>query len=219
MHSSTLRGVLEHLRKLTDPDRGRELRDGDLLDRFRLHREESAFTLLLQRHGPMVFNVCRRILGDGPEAEDAFQSAFLVLIRKAGTIRKEAALSSWLHVVATRVSHKAAMQSARRRACEREAIPPQERNNSFDALAAATCDAVGPSLPATMRQPHLRRFAVSPPLPNKRCHSCANISKPCPHRIANGCVNWWKRSIAVTFRHDKKRPRNWTNRPMPRPRF
>jgi RNA polymerase sigma factor (sigma-70 family) len=137
MRASTLQGVLEHLRKLTDPARGRELSDGDLLERFRLQGEEAAFTLLLQRHGPMVFNVCRRILGDGPEAEDAFQSAFLVLIRKAGTIRKEAALSSWLHVVATRVSHKAARQSVRRRACEREVIPPQERNNSFDALAAA----------------------------------------------------------------------------------
>jgi RNA polymerase sigma factor (sigma-70 family) len=136
MRSATLQGVLEHLRKLTDPRRARELCDGDLLERFRRYREEAAFTLLMQRHGAMVLNICRRILGDSHQAEDAFQATFLVLVRKAGTIRKEASWSSWLHVVATHIAHKARAQSARRRACEREALPPGRNDNSFDALAA-----------------------------------------------------------------------------------
>jgi RNA polymerase sigma-70 factor (ECF subfamily) len=113
MHSATLQGVLQQLRKLTDPCRGRELGDGDLLERFRRGREEAAFTLLVQRHGSMVLNACRRILGDDHDAEDAFQATFLVLVRKAGTIRKETSLSSWLHVVATHIAHKARAQSAR----------------------------------------------------------------------------------------------------------
>ena len=63
MHSATLQSVLQHLRKLTDPGRDRELCDRDLLERFRRGREEAAFTLLVQRHGSMVLAVCRRILG------------------------------------------------------------------------------------------------------------------------------------------------------------
>jgi len=122
MHASTLKSVVEHLRKWTDPTRVRELSDADLLERFRRHREEAAFTLLLQRHGPMVLAVCRRILGDAHEAEDAFQASFLVLIRSADKIRKKHSLGSWLHGVASRVAHKARMRSARQRTQEREAL-------------------------------------------------------------------------------------------------
>ena len=107
MHASTLQGVLDHLRKLTDPARPRELSDADLLERFRLRREEAAFTLLVQRHGPMVLAVCRRVLGDAHEVEDAFQATFLVLVRDAGIIRKQQSLSAWLHGVASRIAHKA----------------------------------------------------------------------------------------------------------------
>ncbi|HTU88542.1 MAG TPA: sigma-70 family RNA polymerase sigma factor, partial [Gemmataceae bacterium] len=112
MHTSTLQSVLEHLRKLTDPARDRQLSDADLLERFRLRREEAAFTLLVQRHGPMVLAVCRRILGNAHDAEDAFQATFLVLVRKAGTIRKQQSLAGWLHGVALRIAHKARMRSA-----------------------------------------------------------------------------------------------------------
>src|SRR5262249_1484343 len=69
MHATTLQGILEHLRKLTNPARDRDLSDADLLERFHLRREEAAFTLLVQRHGPMVLAICRRILGDVHEAE------------------------------------------------------------------------------------------------------------------------------------------------------
>ncbi len=157
MHSSTLQGFLAHLRKLTDPARAKELSDADLLERFRIRREEAAFTLLVQRHGPMVLAVCRRVLGDAHEAEDAFQATFLVLVRNAAAIRKQQSLAAWLHGVASRIAHKVRMQSAQRRVREREIIAPALRDNPSDALAAgelrAVLDEEIERLPAKYRMP------------------------------------------------------------------
>ena len=120
MPATTLQAFLEHLRILTDPNRSRELSDADLLERFRTQREEAAFTLLVQRHGPMVLTLCRRILGNGHEAEDVFQAAFLVLVRKAATIRQDESLAGWLHRVASRLALKTRAQAARRHKSERD---------------------------------------------------------------------------------------------------
>jgi RNA polymerase sigma factor (sigma-70 family) len=136
MHASTLQSFLGHLRRLTDPARWRELSDADLLERFRLHREEAAFTLLVQRHGPMVFAVCRRILGNVHQAEDAFQATFLVLVRKAGSIHKQHSLAAWLHRVAYRLALKARAQSIRRQRCEGEVLPAALSVDCPDTLAA-----------------------------------------------------------------------------------
>jgi RNA polymerase sigma factor (sigma-70 family) len=85
------------------------LPDRDLLARFVSSRDrggELAFTVLVARHGPMVLGVCRRFLRDPTEADDAFQATFLVLARKAGSIRLGNSLGPWLHGVSVRVARR-----------------------------------------------------------------------------------------------------------------
>src|SRR5262249_18404216 len=82
------------------------LSDGQLLERFASHQEQSAFEALLARHGPMVWGVCLRALGHRQEAEDAYQATFLVLARRAAAIRRREAVGGWLHSVAHRLAIK-----------------------------------------------------------------------------------------------------------------
>ena len=91
-----------------------ELSDAVLLERFVQRREQSAFTALVARHAAMVLRSCRRILGHVQEAEDAFQATFLILARKAHTLRQPEAVASWLHGVARRVALKARTRAAAR---------------------------------------------------------------------------------------------------------
>ncbi len=79
-----------------------------------------AFEVLVGRHGPMVLSVCRAILRDQHDAEDAFQATFLVLVKKGATIRGRDALAGWLHQVAHRVATQANIAAARRRMLERQ---------------------------------------------------------------------------------------------------
>ena len=101
------------------------LSDAELLERFAersgAHAEtaELAFAALLARHGPMVLRVCRAVLGDRHEVEDAFQATFLVLAVRARSIRRRDSVASWLHGVALRVSAQARSRAARRRRHER----------------------------------------------------------------------------------------------------
>jgi RNA polymerase sigma-70 factor (ECF subfamily) len=95
------------------------LTDGQLLERFVTRRDagaEAAFTALVQRHGPMVWGVCRRILNDPHAAADAFQATFLVLVRKAVTVRVEDSLGRWLYGVSRRVARLARAVNDRRSA-------------------------------------------------------------------------------------------------------
>src|SRR5262249_11379095 len=93
--------------------------DTDLLERFAAVRDEAAFELLAWRHGPMVLGVCRRVLGDFHEAEDAFQATFLVLARKAASAARHRSAGGWLHTVAYRVALRARARRAARTARER----------------------------------------------------------------------------------------------------
>ena len=95
------------------------LSDGQLLELFAARRDETAFTALVERHGPMVRRVCGEVLGNHHDAEDAFQATFLVLARQVGSIRRRDSLASWLYGVALRVSACARSAAARRRQHER----------------------------------------------------------------------------------------------------
>ncbi len=94
------------------------LSDRQLLERFAATRDEAAFAALVSRHGPMVLGVCRQLLGDHQHAEDAFQAVFLVLARKAGSLREPELLGNWLYGVAMRTARTARTRLARRRQTE-----------------------------------------------------------------------------------------------------
>jgi RNA polymerase sigma factor (sigma-70 family) len=100
------------------------LTDGQLLERFaegqgRMPESEAAFTALVERHGPMVLGACRAVLGNRHDAEDACQATFLVLVQRAGLIRRRDSVASWLYGVARRVALRARRAAARRRELER----------------------------------------------------------------------------------------------------
>jgi C-terminal peptidase prc len=117
MARSELNTVLRHLRQTAGGPGARS--DGQLLEAFAARGDQAAFAEIVRRHGPMVFGVCRRILGDVHDAEDAFQAAFLVLVRNAPLIRRREALGCWLHGVACRTACRARTARTRRRAHER----------------------------------------------------------------------------------------------------
>jgi RNA polymerase sigma factor (sigma-70 family) len=106
--------LLRFVRGLAARPQADEASDAALLNRFVSARDETAFGALVARHGPLVLHVCRRILGDVHEAEDAFQATFLILARKAATLRRADALPAWLHGVARRAALKARSARARR---------------------------------------------------------------------------------------------------------
>src|SRR5437868_2624372 len=112
--------VVQHLRRMALLQEGAGLSDEQLLDAFVVHREEAAFESLVRRHGPMVLGVCRRVLPDFNDAEDAFQATFLVLIRKAASLGKRELLANWLFGVACRTAMQVRKATARRRAKERQ---------------------------------------------------------------------------------------------------
>jgi RNA polymerase sigma factor (sigma-70 family) len=129
--------------------------DAELLARFAAGRDGDAFAALVERHGRLVWAVCRHVAGS--DAEDAFQATFLVLLRNAGRIRKPDSLPAWLHGVAYRVSGNA-RRAARRRADREQAAAASERtaavvaDSAWDRALAAVHEEVA-RLPDTLRVP------------------------------------------------------------------
>src|SRR5262245_44634506 len=100
MANARLHAVLHHLRRLADAPEAAGVGDAALLERFVSRRDPAAFELLVWRHERMVHNVCRRVLRDAHDAEDAFQATFLALVRKAGSIGRRESVAGWLYRVA-----------------------------------------------------------------------------------------------------------------------
>jgi RNA polymerase sigma factor (sigma-70 family) len=123
MATGPMRGILRHLRRASTLRDAAELTDGQLLDRFLARRDDAAFEALVKRHGAMVLGVCRRVLGNAADAEDAFQATFLVLVRKAHAVRPRELVGNWLHGVAYRTALRARSAAAQRRAKERQVLP------------------------------------------------------------------------------------------------
>src|SRR6188508_640990 len=88
------------------------LADKQLLTRFFRRRDDAAFAALVERHGPLVYRVCRRVLPDANDADDAFQATFLVLVRKGATLKQPERLANWLYGVASRTAQKIKVRAA-----------------------------------------------------------------------------------------------------------
>jgi RNA polymerase sigma factor (sigma-70 family) len=112
--------LVHHIRRLAASPTV-EPPDGDLLNRYLDGQDEAAFAELVRRHGPMVLGVARSVLADAHEAEDVFQAAFLVLARRAASIRRRESVASFLHGVALRLAHRARAGAGRRHERERQA--------------------------------------------------------------------------------------------------
>jgi RNA polymerase sigma factor (sigma-70 family) len=119
MQGSRRNSVIHYIRRIASLGTTGGFSDRQLLEQFVTQRDEDAFAALVRRHGGMVMGVCRRILNDFHEAEDAFQATFLVLAQKAHAIRKPELLSNWLFGVAYRTARRAGIGEAKRRLREK----------------------------------------------------------------------------------------------------
>jgi RNA polymerase sigma factor (sigma-70 family) len=106
--------------------------DAQLLDQFVTYRDERAFEALVARHGPMVLGVCRQVLNDPHDADDAFQATFVVLARRAGSIRNPPVVGTWLYGVASRIARQIRSDAARRRQIERKQGEVHAREQSVE---------------------------------------------------------------------------------------
>jgi len=120
MPADPLNKLVPQLRQTLLRGEGASFTDGKLLERFVSHRDQAALEVLIRRYGPMVWGVCRRILANHHDAEDAFQATFLVLVRKAGSIKPREMVGNWLYGVARQTALKARATAAKRRAREKQ---------------------------------------------------------------------------------------------------
>jgi RNA polymerase sigma factor (sigma-70 family) len=120
MPTAPIDTLIQHLRRAVLVQDEARKTDGQLLESFLGSKDEAAFAALVRRHGPMVLSVCRRVVGNHHDAEDAFQVTFLVLARKASAVKPREMVANWLHGVAYRTGLKARALAAKRQAREQQ---------------------------------------------------------------------------------------------------
>ena len=146
--------VIAQVRQVLASVRLNQLSEGELLSRYVLSSDDDAFAELVRRLGPTVMGVCQRILGRSPEAEDAFQVAFMVLARKSASVRPPSRIAAWMHGVATLAAKKARAALVRRRSREQTVVAPIDRGvtpASPDSDLASVLDEELRQLPEKLR--------------------------------------------------------------------
>ncbi len=158
MASAALGTAFQHLRDLFGPGTATGMPDGQLLARFSSSNDAVAFEALVARHGPMVLATCRAVLKSEHDVEDAFQTTFLVLAKKAHSIRGGDVLGGWLHRVAYRAAVQVSVEAKKRRRQEAElsamgsrgaSVPDHETDIDVRAILHAEID----RLPERQRLP------------------------------------------------------------------
>jgi RNA polymerase sigma factor (sigma-70 family) len=147
--------VLRHIRELAAETTG-PVADLQLLEQFATGHDEAAFEALVCRHGPLVLGVCRRVLDNPHDAEDAFQATFLALARRAGSVGRRGSLGTWLYRVAFHTALRARRQATRRRRCEEQVAsrqPPDPLAEVTGRELLAVLDEELHKLPERLRAP------------------------------------------------------------------
>jgi RNA polymerase sigma factor (sigma-70 family) len=147
MTTVAVTNLLRRLRRMTAGPADARRPDHELVERFLARREQDAFAELVRRHGPMVLNLCRSVLRHEQDAEDAFQATFLVLAKKAGSIRRPGAVAGWLHEVAYHLALKARTEGRRP-----APLPPDEAMPTSDPLLDMTLGELRAVLHEELRQ-------------------------------------------------------------------
>jgi RNA polymerase sigma factor (sigma-70 family) len=136
------------LREIHDANGRAEASDRDLLECFATKKDESAFAALMRRHGSMVLGLCRRMLGHEQDAEDAFQATFLVLARRAGSVRWQNSVAHWLHETACRISRHSRAAALARRSGQKAF----ENSTQPESMSVVSCRTISSMLDDELRQ-------------------------------------------------------------------
>jgi len=180
---------LRYVQRLTAARQGL-VTDRELLERFAWRRDEEAFALLVERHGPMVLRVCRRVLASSHDAEDVFQATFVILARKARSVRWRDSVGNWLFGVAYNLARQARTAAARRVARPRPlarqaATDPLEELTARELLGAL--DEELASLPTKWREPLVLCFLKASRATKRRS---VWAFRPAPSEAESNALRW-----------------------------
>src|SRR5262245_61490015 len=131
--------LLDQIRRMATLQQLRQMPDRELLAQFAAQGNEAAFRVLMDRYGPMVLRVGKRILGNDHDAEDAYQATFFVLASKAGSQRWQESVATWLHGLAVWTARDARRAENRRRLREQKALQKKTGDSSADVSLQETC--------------------------------------------------------------------------------